>query len=178
MPNYEYACRSCAEHLEVVQSFKDEPLTVCGACGGPLRKVFSPIGIAFKGSGFYRNDSRSATGKGKEAATKDEGAKSQADSAASSGSGGSGSGGSGSDGAASGGSSDGAAGASSAGEGSNTKSGDSKSRDSKSRDSKSRDSNSRGSRSGDSGSGAKGRPTGSPASHKSNSGSKASSAAS
>ncbi len=61
MPTYEYACRSCAEHLEVVQSFKDEPLTMCGACGGSLRKVFSPIGIAFKGSGFYRNDSRGAS---------------------------------------------------------------------------------------------------------------------
>ncbi|MGH9072891.1 MAG: FmdB family zinc ribbon protein, partial [Acidimicrobiales bacterium] len=58
MPTYEYACKSCGEHVEVVQSFRDDPLTVCSACGGSLRKVFSPIGIAFKGSGFYRNDSR------------------------------------------------------------------------------------------------------------------------
>src|SRR5688500_12675452 len=58
MPTYEYRCRSCSEHHEVVQSFKDEPLTVCPACSGELRKVFSPIGIAFKGSGFYRTDSR------------------------------------------------------------------------------------------------------------------------
>ena len=58
MPTYEYACRSCAEHLEVVQSFSDDPLTTCPACGGELRKVFGAIGIAFKGSGFYRNDSR------------------------------------------------------------------------------------------------------------------------
>lgn len=59
MPTYEYACKSCGEHLEVVQSFKDEALTVCPACEGPLRKVFGSIGIAFKGSGFYRTDSRS-----------------------------------------------------------------------------------------------------------------------
>ena len=59
MPTYEYACKSCGEHLEVVQSFKDEPLTECPNCGGPLRKVFGSIGITFKGSGFYRTDSRS-----------------------------------------------------------------------------------------------------------------------
>jgi putative FmdB family regulatory protein len=61
MPTYEYACRSCGEHLEVVQSFRDEPLTECPTCGGTLRKVFSPVGISFKGSGFYRNDSRSSS---------------------------------------------------------------------------------------------------------------------
>src|SRR5439155_980998 len=61
MPTYEYACKSCGEHLEVVQSFRDEPLEECPACGGQLRKVFSPVGISFKGSGFYRNDSRSST---------------------------------------------------------------------------------------------------------------------
>ncbi len=60
MPTYEYACRSCGEHLEAVQSFSDAPLTTCPACGGTLRKVFGSIGIAFKGSGFYKNDSRSA----------------------------------------------------------------------------------------------------------------------
>lgn len=58
MPTYEYACKSCGEHLEVVQSFKDDALTECPNCGGNLRKVFGSIGIAFKGSGFYRNDSR------------------------------------------------------------------------------------------------------------------------
>ena len=60
VPTYEYACKSCNEHLEVVQSFRDEPLKECPACGGRLRKVFSPVGISFKGSGFYRNDSRSS----------------------------------------------------------------------------------------------------------------------
>ncbi len=58
MPKYEYACKSCGEHLEVVQSFKDDALTECPSCGGPLRKVFGSIGIAFKGSGFYRTDNR------------------------------------------------------------------------------------------------------------------------
>jgi putative FmdB family regulatory protein len=62
MPTYEYACKSCGEHLEVVQSFRDEPLTECANCGGELRKVFGAIGIAFKGSGFYRTDSRSSGG--------------------------------------------------------------------------------------------------------------------
>jgi len=60
MPTYEYACRSCGEHLEVVQSFRDEPLTTCPACGSALRKVFGSIGVVFKGSGFYKNDSRPA----------------------------------------------------------------------------------------------------------------------
>ena len=58
MPTYEYACTSCGEHLEVVQSFRDDSLTECPACGGPLRKVFGSIGIVFKGSGFYKTDSR------------------------------------------------------------------------------------------------------------------------
>ncbi len=58
MPKYEYACKSCGEHIEVVQSFADAPLTECPACGGPLRKVFSAPAIAFKGSGFYRTDNR------------------------------------------------------------------------------------------------------------------------
>ena len=69
MPTYEYRCRTCGEHLEVVQSFKDDPLTVCPKCDGELRKVFSPIGIAFKGSGFYRNDSRGGSKKKSESST-------------------------------------------------------------------------------------------------------------
>lgn len=58
MPTYEYVCRDCARHLEVVQSFRDAPLVTCGTCGGPLRKVFSAAGIIFKGSGYYVTDSR------------------------------------------------------------------------------------------------------------------------
>jgi putative FmdB family regulatory protein len=60
MPTYEYRCRNCGEPLEVVQSFTDDPLTECPACGGQLRKVFQAVGIAFKGSGFYKTDSRTA----------------------------------------------------------------------------------------------------------------------
>jgi len=60
MPTYEYRCRDCGEPLEVVQAFTDDPLTVCPACGGELRKVFAAVGIAFKGSGFYKTDSRKA----------------------------------------------------------------------------------------------------------------------
>ena len=58
MPTYQYACTACAENLEVVQRFTDEPLTECPACGGTLRKVFSAVGVVFKGSGFYKTDSR------------------------------------------------------------------------------------------------------------------------
>jgi|SRR5215211_7306640 putative FmdB family regulatory protein len=58
MPTYEYACTECGNRTEVVQSISDAPLTTCAVCGGRLRKVFSPVGIVFKGSGFYRTDSR------------------------------------------------------------------------------------------------------------------------
>jgi putative FmdB family regulatory protein len=58
MPTYEYACTECGQHLEVVQSMSDAPPTTCSNCGGRLRKVFTPIGVVFKGSGFYRTDSR------------------------------------------------------------------------------------------------------------------------
>lgn len=61
MPTYQYACTECGHDLEVVQKFTDDPLTVCPACQGRLRKVFSPVGVVFKGSGFYRTDSRSST---------------------------------------------------------------------------------------------------------------------
>lgn len=66
MPTYEYACKSCGEHLEVVQSFTDDPLTACPACGGPLRKVFGQIGVVLKGSGFYRTDNRSGAKQAKD----------------------------------------------------------------------------------------------------------------
>jgi len=61
MPTYQYACTNCGQQLEVVQKFSDEPLTECPTCGGRLRKVFSPVGVVFKGSGFYKTDSRSSS---------------------------------------------------------------------------------------------------------------------
>lgn len=70
MPTYEYACRTCGHHLEVSQSFSDEPLSTCPTCGGPLRKVFGSIGIVLKGSGFYKTDSRAGSN-GKAGAKKD-----------------------------------------------------------------------------------------------------------
>ena len=69
MPTYEYACAECGERLEAVQKFSDDPLTECPACQGRLRKVFSPVGIVFKGSGFYRTDSRNGSGSRSEAAS-------------------------------------------------------------------------------------------------------------
>ena len=65
MPTYQYACTACDERLEAVQSFTDAPLTECPACGGALRKVFSAVGVVFKGSGFYKTDSRTKTPAGK-----------------------------------------------------------------------------------------------------------------
>jgi len=62
MPTYQYVCTECGGQLEAVQKFSDDPLTVHDDCGGKLRKVFSPVGIVFKGSGFYRTDSRSGSG--------------------------------------------------------------------------------------------------------------------
>ena len=92
MPTYEYACRQCGEHMEIVQSFKDDALTVCPNCGGALRKVFGSIGISFRGSGFYRTDSRpaaksstksesaeSTTSESKSSESKSESSKSSAD---------------------------------------------------------------------------------------------------
>jgi len=58
VPTYQYLCTECGGQIEAVQKFTDDPLTVHDACGGRLRKVFSPVGIVFKGSGFYRTDSR------------------------------------------------------------------------------------------------------------------------
>src|SRR5947207_4238616 len=61
VPTYQYACTACGHQLEAVQSFADEPLTECPACEGRLRKLFSSVGVVFKGSGFYRTDSRAGT---------------------------------------------------------------------------------------------------------------------
>jgi putative FmdB family regulatory protein len=76
VPTYQYTCTECGESLEVVQKFSDESLTECPACDGRLRKIFSPAAIVFRGSGFYRTDSRSGSGAAstapKETAKKDE----------------------------------------------------------------------------------------------------------
>ena len=68
MPTYTYACTECGEQLEVVQSLSDSPLVECPHCSGRLRKVFHPVGVMFKGSGFYRTDSRSSKESGGTAA--------------------------------------------------------------------------------------------------------------
>jgi putative FmdB family regulatory protein len=77
VPTYEYRCKACGDETEVVQSFTDDALTTCAVCGGPLRKLFGNVGIAFKGSGFYKNDSR---GKAPATAGKNGSEKSTADS--------------------------------------------------------------------------------------------------
>jgi putative FmdB family regulatory protein len=91
MPTYQYRCTECGEDLEVVQSFHDDALTVCPNCQGKLRKVFSPIGIAFKGSGFYKTDNRSSAsippGKSSSDGAKKDGASSDGKSGESSGNG-------------------------------------------------------------------------------------------
>ncbi|MFD3664639.1 FmdB family zinc ribbon protein [Streptomyces sp. NPDC058659] len=61
MPTYQYQCTECGEGLEAVQKFTDDALTECPSCAGRLKKVFSAVGIVFKGSGFYRNDSRGSS---------------------------------------------------------------------------------------------------------------------
>lgn len=73
MPTYTYACTECDEQLEVVQTFTADPLTECPRCHGRLRKVFHPVGVVFKGSGFYRTDSRSGTSTSKQPAGKGSG---------------------------------------------------------------------------------------------------------
>ena len=64
MPTYEYRCKDCGHQFDAVQSFTDDALTECPSCGGPLKKVFGNVGIAFKGSGFYKTDSRSGASSG------------------------------------------------------------------------------------------------------------------
>jgi putative FmdB family regulatory protein len=93
MPTYEYACSSCGTHIEVYQRFSDEPLSECGVCGGPLRKVFHPAGILFKGSGFYKTDSRTAAKAGEKKEAKPAKAGASAGSGSESAGAGSGSGG-------------------------------------------------------------------------------------
>jgi putative FmdB family regulatory protein len=58
VPTYQYACTECGHSFDIVQSFSDDSLSVCPECGGRLRKVYNAVGVVFKGSGFYRTDSR------------------------------------------------------------------------------------------------------------------------
>ena len=70
MPNYSYACTECDNRFDAVQAFTDDALTTCPECSGRLRKLFNSVGVVFKGSGFYRNDSRES-GKGSASAGAD-----------------------------------------------------------------------------------------------------------
>ncbi len=63
MPTYQYACSPCGHEFELVQSFSDEAISVCPECGGEVRKVYANVGVVFKGSGFYKTDSRPASSK-------------------------------------------------------------------------------------------------------------------
>ncbi|MFF8095656.1 FmdB family zinc ribbon protein [Streptomyces sp. NPDC016675] len=95
MPTYQYQCTECGEGLEAVQKFTDDALTECPNCQGRLKKVFSAVGIVFKGSGFYRNDSRgsssssspSSSSKSGTSSTSSSSSSSSSDSGSSSGSG-------------------------------------------------------------------------------------------
>jgi putative FmdB family regulatory protein len=86
VPTYSYACTECDNRFDIVQSFSDNSLTVCPACSGKLRKLFNSVGIVFKGSGFYRTDSRGTSGAASEPAKTDSApaAKSESSSTASS----------------------------------------------------------------------------------------------
>jgi putative FmdB family regulatory protein len=102
MPTYSYRCTECDDAFDIQQSFTDDSLTECPACGGRLRKLFSAVGVTFNGSGFYRTDSRASGGSG--ATKSDSGSGSAASGSSGSGSSGSGSSGSGSSGSGSSGS--------------------------------------------------------------------------
>ncbi|WDV52345.1 zinc ribbon domain-containing protein [Streptomyces coeruleorubidus] len=86
MPTYQYQCTECGEGLEAVQKFTDDALTECPSCKGRLKKVFSAVGIVFKGSGFYRNDSRGSSSSSSPA-SKSSSSSSSSDSGSGSGSG-------------------------------------------------------------------------------------------
>ncbi|MBF6075818.1 FmdB family zinc ribbon protein [Nocardia beijingensis] len=86
MPTYSYACTQCDNRFDIVQSFTDEALTVCSECSGKLRKLFNSVGIVFKGSGFYRTDSRGGSSTASEPAKSDSGSSSASSSTSDSGS--------------------------------------------------------------------------------------------
>lgn len=75
MPTYMYKCQDCGHRFEQVQGFHDDPLEVCPDCGGTTRRVIGNVGVTFKGSGFYRTDSRAASAAKQSAGTKDTGTK-------------------------------------------------------------------------------------------------------
>jgi putative FmdB family regulatory protein len=77
MPIYEYACTACGERTEAKQGFDDPPLEECHVCGGRLRKLYSPVGIVFKGSGFYATDSKSSSKKEAKSSSKESGSESK-----------------------------------------------------------------------------------------------------
>ena len=79
MPTYEYLCKGCGERLEVQQSFTDDPLTTCPSCSGDLRKVFGNIAVTFKGSGFYKTDSRSSNGSSSTTSSESSGGETKSD---------------------------------------------------------------------------------------------------
>ncbi|KMS70587.1 FmdB family transcriptional regulator [Streptomyces viridochromogenes] len=84
MPTYQYQCTKCGEGLEAVQKFTDDALTECPSCQGRLKKVFSAVGIVFKGSGFYRNDSRGSSSSSSPASSSKSSTSSSSDSSSSS----------------------------------------------------------------------------------------------
>ncbi|MFC8241413.1 FmdB family zinc ribbon protein [Streptomyces chartreusis] len=84
MPTYQYQCTECGEGLEAVQKFTDDALTECPNCQGRLKKVFSAVGIVFKGSGFYRNDSRGSSSSSSPASAKSSSSSSDSSSSSSS----------------------------------------------------------------------------------------------
>ncbi|GAB2644706.1 FmdB family zinc ribbon protein [Nocardia goodfellowii] len=84
MPTYSYACTQCDNRFDIVQSFSDDALTVCPECSGKLRKLFNSVGIVFKGSGFYRTDSRGGASTASEPAKSDNGSSKSTESSSSS----------------------------------------------------------------------------------------------
>lgn len=84
MPTYQYACTDCDHAFEQVQSFSDDALTVCPECDGKLRKLFNAVGVVFKGSGFYRNDSRGSSSTSDSAASSSASSEKKSDSSGSS----------------------------------------------------------------------------------------------
>jgi len=83
VPNYSYACTECGHAFDIYQEFSDDALSTCPQCQGRLRKKFSAVGVVFKGSGFYRTDSRSGNGSAKDGASKDGAGKESKDSSTS-----------------------------------------------------------------------------------------------